>query len=303
MNPLEAMLNLVDAATATYISDTFANAAATIEPTFRTLLILSFILYGLAIWRGAIKSSAIEFVKRVVVIGIVYGMVFSWAIYNQYIVNFLTNGPDALAASMAGVTKGSIANTISDTQGLCFDAMMNAFAGDGYVMKYLIGALIFVASTVVVVYVGFLMIVPKIALSILVALGPLAFLMLLFQGTRRMFDAWLQQCINFFLYIVFTVMLLTLLGGIFNTAVSIIPSRPDEITLGTIVPLVIVCFVLYLVLKQVPGISSAIAGGIQVTTLGAEGAPAEFFKGMYHRWSRRGGGGSRSTSRINKIFK
>lgn len=286
MNPLAALLHMVDEATATYISGTVVNIVGFVDPVFRKLLILFFILYGVAVWRGAIQSSAADFVTKIVTVAIVYAMVYNWSLYNQFIVNFLTNGPDALAAAITGSPYGSVTNAIDECHFACFDAMMNAFKGDGFVMKYLVGALIFVTSTMMVAYAAFLIVVPKIVLSVLVAVGPLAFLMLLYKGTRRMFDAWFQQCINFFLYVVFAIMVLALTADIFKAAVDTIPSAPDEIVMGTIMPLVFVCIVIWLVLKQIPALASAIAGGIQITTLAAESAPGRFLGGMFHRWSR-----------------
>ncbi len=299
MNPLEALLNLVDLATATYISGTVANIVGIVNPIFRNLLILFFILYGIGIWRGAIQSSVQEFVFKMVTVSIVYAMVFSWSIYNQYIVNFLTNGPDALGGAIAGVGGGNTSQRISEIHGLCFNAMMNAFQGSGYVMKYLIGIIIFIASTVLITFAGALLVIPKIALSVLVAIGPLAFLMLLFKGTRRMFDAWLQQCINFFLYTVFTIMILTLLADIFQSSIAAIPESPGEIVMGSILPMVFTCFIMTVVLKQVPAISSAIAGGVQVTSLGAESIPGRLLGNIYSRWShRRYSGGQRAPQNV-----
>jgi type IV secretion system protein VirB6 len=286
MNPLAALFEMVDVATDTYISDTVANLTRTIDPTFRLLLILFFILYGVAIWRGAIQSSAADFVTKIITVAIVYAMIYNWSLYHQFIVNLLTNGPDALAAAITGETQGSITGAIDRTHFACFDAMMRAFKGDGYVMRYIIGGMILIASTLMVAYAAFLIVLPKLVLSVLVALGPLAFLALLFSGTRRMFDAWFQQCMNFFLYIVFAIMVLALTGAIFEAAVEAIPERADEIVMGTVLPMVLVCVVIWLVLKQIPALASAIAGGIQITTLAAESAPGRALGGILHRWTK-----------------
>ena len=51
-------------------------------------------IYGIGIWRGLIKADAIEYFWNVVKISIVYYLIFTWTIYNNVIVNFLSNSPD-----------------------------------------------------------------------------------------------------------------------------------------------------------------------------------------------------------------
>jgi hypothetical protein len=68
--------------------------------------------------------------------------------------------------------------------------------------------------------------------------------------------------------------------------VEAIPERADEIVMGTVLPMVLVCVVIWLVLKQIPALASAIAGGIQITTLAAESAPGRALGGILNRWTK-----------------
>ena len=55
-NVSDRILSNIDEATITYIDGTFANLWGAISVSFRNILVLWIILYGLAIWRGLIKT-------------------------------------------------------------------------------------------------------------------------------------------------------------------------------------------------------------------------------------------------------
>ena len=71
-NVSDRILNNIDAATLKYIDDTFANLWGAISVSFRNILVLWIILYGLAIWRGLVKTpvqdiagaKAIQYISR-----------------------------------------------------------------------------------------------------------------------------------------------------------------------------------------------------------------------------------------------
>ena len=71
-NVSDRILSNIDEATITYIDGTFANLWGAISVSFRNILVLWIILYGLAIWRGLVKTSvqdiagtkAIQYISR-----------------------------------------------------------------------------------------------------------------------------------------------------------------------------------------------------------------------------------------------
>jgi type IV secretion system protein VirB6 len=302
MNPFAYILSLVDAATQTYILDVFSRIAAQANPVFRNLMILFFILYGIGIWRGAIKADAQEFFFNIIKASIVYAFVFSWTIYSPIIVDFMTNGPDALAGIIVGSPTGGITDAVGEAYEASLAAAERAYSKSGLIMPAILGSVIWLISTLVVAFAVALIAIARIALSILLGIGGIAFLMILFKGTHKMFEAWMQQCINFFLYIVFTVSVLVLMESIFESVVDHIPEDPGLIDIGNVVPLFLTGIVIMLVLKQVPALASAIAGGVQITSLGAEGAAGHMLMNMI-RYRRRRGGSSDGRSLFRNLFR
>ena len=114
------------------------------------------------------------------------------------------------------------------------------------------------------IYALFLIALSKIALAVLVGLGPLFILMLMFKQTQKVFEAWLQQLINYMLIVILTVGVLGLMTAITTNAVTAIPG--GGISLGDVVPAAIVFLITFLLLTQIMTIASALGGGIALTT-------------------------------------
>lgn len=284
MDSLTYLLSLIDQATTTYISAAFFNLVAALTgPTFRNLLVLFFILYGFGIWRGLIKAEFEVLIFNMVKVALIYGFVFVFSLYSSVFVDLMTNGPDALAARMLGSEAGTISSAIGRTYDKSLKAASLAFSKSGVILPFVLGTIILFSSTVLIIFVGFLIAIAKIAIAILLGLGPLVIVLLLFKGTARMFDAWLQQLLNFFLYVVLTISVMTLIGDIYERVVTAVPVDADEINVGSVIPILLATLIGALILRQVPAIASAIAGGVQVTTLGAESGPGNALSEILRR--------------------
>lgn len=314
MEYLLLILNSIDAATKTYISNVVAQLARDLNATFRYLLILFFMLYGFAVWRGVIKADAIAYFWTVVKISVIYYLIFTWSVYNALIVNFLINSPDTMAGQivgtgMVGTGATSATGVIATAYDRSLGAASIAYGAKGTIMPFVLGSIILFSATIVLFLSILLISLSKVALAVLVALGPIAIMLLLFESTKKFFESWLQQCINFGLINLLTIMVLALTGTLYvgvidtlnttidGTSTSGVPllTRGKEVTLNMVIPILFVGLLISLILKQVPAIASAIAGGVQISTLGVESAPGQAFSNILNRnamsRSMRGGPG------------
>jgi len=116
-----------------------------------------------------------------------------------------------------------------------------------------------------------LLLLSKIALAILLAIGPVFVLLLLFDATRSLFRAWLGQVITAMLtyvlagiviYFALFVIIRYLATALAQTPVGTVPA------LGQFVPFLLLCVVSIVLLLQVPAMAAAIGGGVQVSALG-----------------------------------
>jgi type IV secretion system protein VirB6 len=124
----------------------------------------------------------------------------------------------------------------------------------------------------VTAFTAFLLVLAKLSLAALLALGPIFILLSLFESTRKFLDAWLGQACNFVLLIVLTAAVVKLILSILQsyvaqaeTAAMLSPSLPQAIGM------IALTLIGSLVLRQVPSVASALGGGIAISTLGAIG--------------------------------
>ena len=146
----------------------------------------------------------------------------------------------------------------------------------------IIGYSVFYATLIAVGYAVFLLVLAKLALAVLLALAPLFFLLLLFPATRDFFTQFLRQVFNFAMIPVFTSAVLGLTLGIVSDALSRLQGTLASHSGhgGPECVYVILCFVvLFMLLHQVMGLSSAVAGGLQLSTGSLAGMAAAYMIG------------------------
>ncbi|MBV9726458.1 MAG: type IV secretion system protein, partial [Gammaproteobacteria bacterium] len=90
--------------------------------------------------------------------------------------------------------------------------------------------------------------------------------LLLFEQTRRFFEAWLAQLANYALITILTVMVAALLLQIVETYAVQTAARGAAIVTVDALNMVLVAVLVFLLLRQVMPIASALAGGVALST-------------------------------------
>jgi type IV secretory pathway VirB6-like protein len=118
------------------------------------------------------------------------------------------------------------------------------------------------------VYAMFLIALSTIALAVLLALGPLFIALLFFEATKRFFAAWIAQLANYALITVLTVMVSALLLQVVQSYATQTAARGTAIFTVDAVNMVLIAVLVFLVLRQVMPIASALAGGASLNSYG-----------------------------------
>jgi type IV secretion system protein VirB6 len=140
------------------------------------------------------------------------------------------------------------------------------FHGDfGY---FIAGVVVWVLMGLLCVYTMFLIALSHVALAILLALGPFFVAMLLFESTKRLFDAWLAQLANYALITLLTVMAAALLLQIVNAYAKQTAARGTAILTVDALNMVLVSVLVFLFMRQVMPIASSLASGAALNTMG-----------------------------------
>ncbi|WP_435106634.1 type IV secretion system protein [Arhodomonas sp. AD133] len=257
------IIDSVNDSTELYISDVFANIGSEIAVWVADLFALYFILMGLGIWLGWINRDIREVFKKITLVAVVWIVCTSFSVYQALVVDIMTDGPPQLAATITGSNAGSIHETLDETMADVFKATFKAFRGDGWGAQYLLGLAIFIPGLLAVAVALVMIVTAKIAIAVLVAVGPLFIIALVFSSTKRLFEMWLQHLMNFFLVIVLTAAFLALTESLFKSALSKIPES-DEIAFSDLAPFVLTAVVIFMLLRKVETLAAGLSGGMSL---------------------------------------
>ena len=177
-------------------------------------LYIAFYAIGLLTGRTSLSVSALT--PRMMTLGIALTFATSWVAYQSVIWNLLVGAPDQIASLLIG-TSGSATSLFADRLDTIFAVVAQAAAATEAVSAGMpdtgsiasgpdllwLSALLLLLGTVGV------LLVARIALAAMLALGPIFIICGLFEGSRGLFEGWLKAAVLFAL----TPLLAVLIGG------------------------------------------------------------------------------------------
>ena len=255
---------------ATYIGTNAALLATALEPAIVTLATLYVMVWGYLQLSGRIEEPLVTGLKRLVLLAVVLGAALHLWLYNAVIVDTFYRAPAELAGAVVGAPDPvATIDTIWSQGGAVAGSLWNnggVFSGDfGF---YVAGAIVWVLMGLLCVYCMFLIALASIALAVLLALGPLFLALLLFDATRRFFEAWLAQLANYALITVLTVLVAALLLQIVASYAAQTAARGAAIVTVDALNMVLVATVVFLLMRQIMPIAAALAGGVSLSSFG-----------------------------------
>jgi type IV secretion system protein VirB6 len=229
------------------------------------------VLHGYAIMRGLIKDPVMDFAFRALKVVILVALVTQVGTYNEYVKNVFF---DALPREIGNALAGGSG---SAPTAAAFDKLVQKGWQAGYEIwsqsgvtnpgPALVAALVFFVSGAGTVIAYAISLYAKVALAIVLALGPVFIAFYLFNPTRRFTESWLGQVVNFTVLQVLVIVVLSLILKCADQLAQAYGSSSGDPTLAGLVFCVI--FVLAgFVSTQLPGIASGIAGGGAALGLG-----------------------------------
>lgn len=272
---IDPFLTQVDTAvTGFYLAAASRVAAASMTP-FRTLVTVFIFLWGLALWRGLINEPLSDGIARVFRIVLIGTIALGAGVYGPVIASFLYNTPGQLASVVSGGATNPQA--VMDTALSRADDIASAFmslvslSSPGASFAAIFSALVvWLFTALVVLYGAALIVLSKVILGIVIALGPLFIALLLFDSTKRFFESWLGQALNYLFVFALVTASVNIMFALW------IPQLDYALTnnaagFSALIPMIIVGGAAFIILMQVPALASGLAGGVQLGTLGAIG--------------------------------
>ena len=234
-----------------YIGENTARAAAVIEPAVVTLATLYVMVWGFLHLTGKIEEPVMAGVKRIAVLVLILGVGLRLWLYNTVIVDTFYNAPAQLAAALVGSSDPvDTLDTIWERGGAVADFLWDKGGLSSGLGFYLAAAVVWSLMGLLCVYAMFLIALSNIALAVLLALGPVFIALLFFEGTRRLFLAWIAQLTNYALITVLTVMVGALLLRVVQSYAVQTAARGAAILTVDALHMVLMAVLVFLLLRQ-----------------------------------------------------
>ena len=253
-----------------YVGDNTARIATALEPAIVTFATVYVIAWGYLHLTGGIEQPFAVGLKRIVTLAVVLGVGLRLWLYNSLIVDTFYRAPSELAAAIVGAADPvTVVDAIWARGGSVAGLLWNkggVFGGDfGY---YFAGAVVWALIGLLCVYTMFLISLSSIALAVLLAVGPLFIPTILFERTKRLFDAWLAQLTTYALITILTVMVAALLLQIVESYAAQTAARGAAIVTVDALNMVLVSVLVFLLLRQVMPIAAGLGGGVALSSFG-----------------------------------
>ena len=277
----EAIFTKLNNSLTTYVSDVGTNVIASIDKTAKTLLIIYLTMYGIAMIHGLIKEPLNDFARRIIRLSLIFTIALNIGYYNGFIAEFLWKTPDVLAGYIAsGYSDGNTNIQYLDSLFSQINDLAHTFLTQA-TAKSTLGIpdpVLFICGFGIIIVGAFstgsaflFLILSKMSLAILLAIGPIFILLIMFEPTKRFFDVWFGQCITFVLLPVLISAGIKLILTILESYMTDATNSGIQPSIDLAIPALVLCGITLIVMWQLPAIASALGGGVAISSLGAVG--------------------------------
>jgi type IV secretion system protein VirB6 len=289
----------------TYIGNTTATVAAALRPAILTMATIYVMVWGYLQLTGRMEEPMIVGLKRILMLAVILGVSLDLWLYNSVIVDTFFNAPSQVGAVVVGAFDpvgiidqiifegGDAANLLLQKGGLL----------DGNFAYYLAGIGVYLIVGLTAIYTIFLLALSRIALSVLLALGPLFIAPLLFNTTKRFFEAWLAQLANYAFITILTILVAALMLRVVTVAAQQAVSEGGSIQIANAVRVCMAAGLTFLVMRQVMPMAAGLASGLALSSFGVVSAALAWGLGSAMRGSGQFGRGllDRDTNRFDSF--
>lgn len=243
-----------------FLGERASSVLAEVAGPMRLALVLYVLLYGFAILRGSISEPVMDLAVRSIKLAFIY-MLATTAAYSAYVTDPLFHVlPDTLARAISG---SGVPNV-----GAAFDQFFSRaaylaekIAGEASpidIGPWILAAIVYLVGALAAALGFGVVMIAKVALALLVALGPIFIACALFEGTRRFFFGWLSQAVNYLVLFALIITVFQLILALVSQQWGQIDGQ-DPMAGGLL--FIALCLLGAIFFLQTPAIAAGIAGG------------------------------------------
>lgn len=268
----------VDAALSAFVNTTAGTTVTSIVATAVGLTTFYYVLMGYQMIAGRITQPASQFVISAAKFLMISTFALSADNYLNWIVETMRGLETGLAAAWSGaeVAPASVYAVVDSALGkgwgiagdLWEQAVNRSWDEIGMSLGEMVNAVVIAIATLIVALpAGAMIIVAKAALALLFGIGPFFIMALMYPVTAKWFDSWLGQVLTNIFSIALLATCLSFAVKIFETFVSAVDLNGDQNTLFTALQIATLSWVLMWTLKHVNQIGAGLAGGISSSAI------------------------------------
>ncbi|MBY3416296.1 type IV secretion system protein [Rhizobium laguerreae] len=252
-----------------FISSGTSNIASWIGGPLTAALTLYVVLYGYLVLRGSVPEPILEFAFRAMKLAIIVMLVRNASEYQTYVTNiFFETLPREISQALnsGSAPSASTFDSLLDKGQKCAKEIWARATWPADIVTG-IGGMMAIGASFTVAAIGYIVsLYARLALAIVLAIGPIFVALAMFQSTRRFTESWIGQLANFVILQVLVVAIGSLLISCIDTTFTAVESYTDVMMRP--VALCAICLAALYVFYQLPGIASALAAGGASLTYG-----------------------------------
>lgn len=253
----------------TFVSDGTSNISEWISGPLTAAVTLYVVLYGYLVLRGSVQEPILDFAFRTIKLAIIVMLVRDADEYQTYVTDIFFEGlPREISQALnsGAAPSASTFDSLLDKGHACAKEI---WARSSWPVDFVtgIGGMMVIGASFIVAAIGYIVsLYARLALAIVLAIGPIFVALAMFQATRRFTEAWLGQLANFVILQVLVVAVGSLLITCIDTTFTAIQGYTDVLMRPT--ALCAICLAALYVFYQLPNIASALAAGGASLTYG-----------------------------------
>lgn len=283
-----------------YISETVSNMCSMILPIAITGTTIYILLLSYNIAMGHVQTPAAASIKKALTIAFVGSMALSAGTYNSFVVSFFFGLQDGFVGAINN-DYGSLGEALDDmgapllsiVQQANHQANINGNAlGVPDIDYLLVGIIAFIAWIIFFSVALGLYIVSMIGLGLCLGIGPVFIMLALWPATASYFRSWLNQCASFAIMTMLVSAVSTIFGSMLKQFAESAQVSESSNNFGNVGALLFMAIGLFMVLKNINTLASALTGGAATGGNAIDGAmsAARNIRNFASSWTRPGRG-------------
>ena len=256
-----------------FIGVQVGNVSTLIEPAVTTLAAGYVMMWGYLQLTGKIEEPLLEGGRRILILGLILVLVFRLSQNIALLLDVFVQSPQTLAQGIVGGGAPSVMGVVDTIW------MQGSEVGDSLLARGSLfsesglsliacGIICYLCIGLVTIYVAFLMSLALVSLAILLAVGPIFIAMLLFDSTKRFFEAWIAQLANYALIIILVATIANLMLHAVTQPLQMAYAQGAAVEAVDALRVSVFCGFILLIMRQILPMASALASGIALSSGG-----------------------------------